>query len=261
MIHTLTNETRKMLIIIWSYRVNVVMWTVFNVAMFSGIALLFGATEGVDRLQDRPAVLLGFLLTGFANSAISTMAWGLREEAQTGTLEQMTMSPHPVAWLVLGRLVAEVIVIMIQTSLLAIVVGLLLNFSLPLRIEGLPVLAITIAGLMGFGFIVGGLTLIYKRMDALANLLTNLLMWVNGTFVAITYFPDWLEAFVRLLPSTQGIIVLRRVMLDGESLATAWNSGSLGWLMLHSAVALAVGVAVFFWCERVARQRGTIGQY
>lgn len=261
MIGALINETRKSLLILWSYRVNVVMWSVFNVAIFIGVCLLFGDPKDVARLQSRPAVLLGFMVTGLANSAINTMAWGLREETQVGTLEQMAMSPRQVTWLLLGRLAAEMIIGVGQLVIVSIVVMLLMGFSVPLRLAGLPVLILTVVGLCGFGYMIGGLTLVYKRIDAVAGLVTNLLMWVNGTFVAVSYFPGWLEAVVRLLPSTQGIIVLRQVTLGERSLGAVWSDGDLIGLALHSLAALAVGVLIFRWCERVAKQRGSLGQY
>lgn len=55
--------------------------------------------------------------------------------------------------------------------------------------------------------------------------------------------------------------MLRRVVLDGESLATAWTDGGLAPLALHSLLLLAGGALVFAWCERVARRQGTLGQY
>jgi len=73
--------------------------------------------------------------------------------------------------------------------------------------------------------------------------------------------PGWLEGFARSLPSTQGIDVLRRVVLDDMSLASVWQDGSLVWLTVHTVVFLFAGWGVFLWGERVARGRGLLGQY
>jgi ABC-2 type transport system permease protein len=86
-------------------------------------------------------------------------------------------------------------------------------------------------------------------------------MFLNGALLPVDKFPAWLALVARLLPGTQGIIVLRRVVLDDETLATVWRSGSLGWLALHSAVFFLFGWLVFRVCERHARQRGMLGQY
>jgi hypothetical protein len=54
---------------------------------------------------------------------------------------------------------------------------------------------------------------------------------------------------------------LRQIALEGMSLGETWQSGTLGWLVLHSAVFLLLGWFMFKWCESIARQRGLLGQY
>jgi len=73
--------------------------------------------------------------------------------------------------------------------------------------------------------------------------------------------PAWLATISRTLPSTQGIVVLRRVVLDGQSLAAVWRDGSLVWLIVHSAIYLAVGWLFFSVCEQIAKKQGSLGQY
>ncbi|MBN2306160.1 MAG: ABC transporter permease, partial [Anaerolineae bacterium] len=63
------------------------------------------------------------------------------------------------------------------------------------------------------------------------------------------------------LPTTQGIIVLRRVLLDGESLADVWTDGALILLAVHSVVLFVVGLLVYATCERIAKRQGSLGQY
>jgi ABC-2 type transport system permease protein len=138
---------------------------------------------------------------------------------------------------------------------------LFLDIRVPLRWEGLPVLALTLLGVSGFGFVVAGGMLVFKRFEASANLIQNTLLFLNGSIVPVTAMPDWLAAIARTLPSTQGIIVLRKVVLDGQSLASAWQGGSLMWLVVHSAIYLAIGWLVFAYCKRVAKEQGSLGQY
>ena len=89
----------------------------------------------------------------------------------------------------------------------------------------------------------------------------NALLFLNGAFLPVDRLPVWMEAFARTLPTTQGIIVLRRIVLDGASLAAVWQEGSLIWLVVHSAVYFVVGWFFFKWCEKKAREQGALGQY
>jgi len=189
------------------------------------------------------------------------MSHGIREETQTGTLEQMYMSPLPSGLLLAGRSVASIFISSGMVILIGGILMLLLGIRIPVRLAGVPVFALTLAGLYGFAFFLGGATLVFKQVNALSNLLTNMLLFLNGSFLTVERMPGWMEAFARSLPSTQGIDVLRRVVLDDMSLASVWKDGSMVWLTVHTVVFLLTGWGVFLWGERVARRRGLLGQY
>jgi ABC-2 type transport system permease protein len=103
--------------------------------------------------------------------------------------------------------------------------------------------------------------LIFKQVASLSDLIQYALVFLNGALLPVDVFPPWLAFFARLLPTTQGIIVLRQVSIEGLSLAEVWQSGSLILLLIHSAVFLTVGWLVFKWCEQFAKERGLLGQY
>ena len=87
------NETRKGLLITWSYKFNNVAEFVGIGFWFVGIALLMGSGELESARL--PSMLLGFLTWYYAAIAIGNMSFGLSEETTTGTLEQMYLSPNP----------------------------------------------------------------------------------------------------------------------------------------------------------------------
>ncbi len=255
----LLNECQKRLIIMWSYRFNFMLETFMIGFLFVGIS--FFVSGGRPTPEQMAPALLGYLTWFYAVFAISDMSQGIREETQTGTLEQMYMSPLPSGLLLAGRSVAS---LFISTGMVALVGGILmlaLGIRIPVRLAGAPVFALTLAGLYGFAFFMGGATLVFKQVNALGNLLTNMLLFLNGSFLTVERMPGWLEGFARSLPSTQGIDVLRSVVLDNLSLASVWHDGSLMWLTAHTAFFLLAGWGAFLWGERVARKRGLLGQY
>lgn len=255
----LLNETYKGLIIRWSYRFNLLMEVVSLGAIFLGITFLMGG--GDLEPQQLTWTLIGYIVWFYALLAISNMSWSLREETQTGTLEQMYMSPAPMGVLLIGRTLSALIITTIMVTLLVLPMTIWLDVQIPLRATGLPVFLLTVMGLYGFGFMIGGATLLFKQVEALANLMQNLLLFMNGTLLAVDQFPGWLEGFTKALPSTQGIIVLRNVLLEGQSLGAAWADGSLVALLINSTIYFAGGLVVFKVCEHVAQRKGSLGQY
>jgi ABC-2 type transport system permease protein len=252
-------ETRKDLLIFWTYKANLLTYVLTLGFGFVGIGFLIGGGT-LDPGQLAP-VLLGYLVWYYAMSLVSDISLGLRGEIDAGTLEQMSMSFVPIGVVLTGRILANLITTTVQVFLIGGVLFLFLGIRIPLRWEGLPVLALTLLGVSGFGFMVAGGMLVFKRFESFANLIQNTLLFLNGSIVPVTAMPGWLAVTARTLPSTQGIVVLREVVLDGQSLASVWQGGSLMWLVVHSAIYLAIGWLVFTYCERVAKEQGSLGQY
>jgi ABC-2 type transport system permease protein len=252
-------EVRKGLLIFWTYKANLLVYVLTLAFGFVGIGFLVGGGK-LDPEELAPT-FLGYLIWYYAMSVVSDISLGLRTEIDAGTLEQMATSPAPLGVVLVGRVLANLITTTVQVVLIAGLLVLFLGIRIPLRWEGLPVLALTLLGLSGFGFMVAGGMLIFKRFESFANLIQNTLLFLNGSIVPVGVMPSWLAGVARTLPSTQGIIVLRRVVLDGQSLVSACRDGSLVWLIVHSAVYLAVGWLVFGFCERVAKEQGSLGQY
>lgn len=253
------NEIQKRMILLWAYKFNLFTQMFMVGFIFVGISFFMaGGQPDPDLLASG---LVGYLVWFFALAAISDMSWGIREETQTGTLEQMYMSPLPTGVLMLGRSIASLVISILMVGVSAIVLVLLLDISLPVTWSALPVFLLTMAGLYGFAFILGGAALVFKQVEALANLMQNALLFLNGALLPVDRLPGWMEAFAKTLPTTQGIIVLRQVILEGQTLAQVWRDGSLVGLVINSTVYFVVGWFFFRWCENRARQLGVLGQY
>jgi len=252
-------EIRKCLLISWTYKVNTFI-SLFTLG-FIFIGIVFFVGGGKLDPQKVASALIGYLTWMYAVSAISDLSYGLRGEISAGTLEQLEMSPAPIGLLLSGRVIANIMISTLQVIIMGFIMFTLFNIRFPLRVEALPVLLITLVGVFGFGFIIAGAMLIFKQVESFGNLLNNALAFLNGSFLALSSMPTWLAAIARTLPSTQGIVVIREILLDKKSIATTWRDGSLVGLILHSAVYLIIGLLIFSICERVAKDRGSLGQY
>lgn len=255
----LYNEVRKELIITWNYRANLVIELLTLVILFIFISYFVGS--GAIATQGLPAFLLGYLIWFYAAIAISSMSSNLLGEASVGTLEQLYMSPVPTWLLFVGRVIATFLKSTVMVALVGVTLMLVLRVALPLEPAALPPFVLTMVGLFGFGYAIGGLTLMYKQITSVTNLVNNVLLFLNGALLPVHYFPEWLETVARMLPTTQGIAVLRKVVIDGMSLSAVWEDGSMVFLLVQSAVFLIVGWVIFNIGEQVAKRRGNLGQY
>jgi len=252
-------EIRKCLLITWTYKANTFI-SLFTLGfIFIGIVFFLGG----GKLDPNKIVsaLLGYLTWMYAVSALSDMSYGLRGEISAGTLEQLEMSPASISLLLSGRVIANIIISTFQVILFEITMYLLFGIRFPLRLAALPVLMITLVGVFGFGFIIAGAMLIFKQVESFGNLLSNALAFLNGSFLPLSSMPSWMVIISSALPSTQGIVVIREIIMENKSLAATWVNGSLIGLIIHSTIYFFVGLIIFHACERVAKNRGSLGQY
>lgn len=259
MVLTTFNETRKGLIIFWDYKFSMIA-QLFGI-FFILIGIMFFVGQGSITKEQVASTVIGFIVTFYAMETVSNMSWALMTEAQAGTLEQMYMSPASPQLIILGRSFASLLTATVEMGIVVIVTMLLFQVSLPFTLDIIPILLITIIGLLGFGYFVGGLTLIFKQVGPIANILQNFLLIGNGTFLPVSMMPAWLGAISLAFPSTYGIVLMRRIMLDGESLMMLVNDGSLMWLGAQSVFYFFLGWGIYQVCENIARKQGSLGQY
>ena len=95
-------ETRKGLLISWTYRVNSI--TSFLTLGFIFVVISFFMGGGDLDPQSLTTALLGYLTWMYVALAVSDLSGGIRGEMNVGTLEQMAMSPVPIGLILSSRI-------------------------------------------------------------------------------------------------------------------------------------------------------------
>ncbi len=215
-IGTVAAETWKGLLIMWTFKFNLVTEVLGLFMIFLGISFFMG--YGQFDTVTMASSLMGYIFWTYAIFAIGNMSFALREEQQQGTIEQMSMGVTPFGVLLFGRTLAS----LLWTTLVVAIGGgaITLGFGLDLGLNanGIPVFLISILGLYGLGYLVAGATLLFKNILAFTNLLQNILLFLNGAIVPVSFYPVWLANATRVLPTTLGIETMRMVTLEGQAL-------------------------------------------
>ena len=255
----LGNETVKGLLVTWANRGTLVPALGVLVVFYIFIQFLIGGGRMVPALY--APTLLGFASYGLAYIVTLRMVSGTLEEMNAGTLEQLHLSPLPAWTLSLGRLAATVIEAVGLTGLVS--VGLILVFGIRFsyRLEALVPVALTIFDVAGFGLLLGAVAIRVASIGAILHVLQSTVLFLNGAFVPVDVFPSWLQLVSRLLPTTLGVEVSRKILLQGWSLAAVWSDGSLIWLLLHSVAMLTVGGVAYQRTIGRALREGGLGPH
>jgi len=185
---------------------------------------------------------------------VSSMGWELTAEALRGTLEQLYMSTVPPYMILLFRMIATML---INTVLLAVLMMLsMLTAGQWLTVDLATLLLVlppTFLAVMGLGFMVAGLTIVFKQVSSVLQLLQFVLMGI--AFVPLTAFP-----LFELAPTAKGIDMVRQVMAAGTPLS-AFGGLDWGTLVGTGIFYFVLGLGVYRLFERRAMTRGLLGQY
>lgn len=240
--------------LVWNLGFALLIFFGFSAAVGSQASGLPGFEEGnVGRL-------LGLLTTYIAINGLGNAAELIAEEVQTGTLEQAALSPPPLVLVVLLRDLASYVEMLLRFALVlaiaCLVTGVRLHLDLPAYVV---LLTLMYLGMEGIGLMLGGAGLIAKRITTLAQFAVMLVFGL--AIVPLDGLPAWARPFVTAFPFTNALEQLRAVAVGGTSLGVLWQDGRLPILLWGALAWLALGLMVFAWAERKARDLGTLNQY
>ena len=232
--------------------------TVFQfVGIFLLFTLLFWGARGIGGADIRegdtlPAIVVGFVVLTLVLSAYFSLSSWLTQEATLGTLEQLAISPFGLVTVLAAEYVAslavQLVIVLVMLFGAQAVSGEWLHLDV---LTLVPLVALLLVQMFGVGLLVGGASVVFKKIVSLANLM-------QFVFLALISLPIHEHPWVRSMPIGLANQLIRESTVHGRSLLEL-DRGDLVQLVLVTAAYLVLGVVVFQRCERVARERGLIG--
>jgi ABC-2 type transport system permease protein len=253
--NVLVANIRKVSILLIRYLPN----TLSEIITFYAIFLMFffGVKVIGDPTQmgeNSAFVIISMFLWFLSLTAMQGIGWELTNEATSGTLEQLYMSPVPTWFILLSRMIGTVlvnIVIMAVVLFLSMLTaGQWLSFDV---LTLIPLFILLLIGMLGIGFMVAGLALIYKQINALLQI-------AQFAFFALVSVPVTLSQWLEFLPIIRGSSMIRDAMTEGKRL---FDFGANDWLLLsvNATVYFIAGVLIYKLAERRAMSMGLLGKY
>lgn len=210
--------------------------TISNLGLL--MLLIFGLRHafGVQDANNTGATLL------FSLVAMAGLQGPVRYlENKSGDLEDLFLTPLPAPVLLFCHATAQLVLMMI--NVIFCYVALVMVFHLPFMmlaymLQGVPAVFL---GMLGFGYLLAGLQLLFKRLGGLMNLLAALL-------VALAFVPQgWLKHLVWVSPYVSGLLALRG---GTSAMLSAYGLG---------LVQLTLGLIAFGLAERAMVHLGLSG--
>jgi len=223
-------------------------------------AAIFQANTGTDNY-------VGFMIIGssvftFVSYAFWHIAFWVRWEMETGTLEALYLAPTNRIWVAMGTAVYS-LARSIFSSTLAYFLGSYILGVNPFQGELLLALVFVIFGaipLYALALLFGALVLKLKEAGSLINVMQWVVSLLMGVFFPVAIFPPAMRLLAMLFPPTWMTNGVRSALLGVGFFFGKWYL-DLGVLWVFMIIAPLVGYWVFMRVETGIRRNEGVGQY
>lgn len=233
--------------------ISVISIIILFVLLFLGYSGLAGGSANYQ--SGLSHLLIGYILTILALFFFQDIAQNLSTEAAEGVLEILYMSPYGYLRVSLTRLIISFFWNILMISAVSVILILISGnpFDADLRTL-LPMMLLFLVPMIGLSFALGGLQLLFKKLDSMMGLLQYLL----AAFVALPVSGGFLWA--RLLPGVLPAHLAREIAAAGST-GFQIPPDLLVQSILVSACYLILGFILFALCEKKAKKEGRLAHY
>jgi ABC-2 type transport system permease protein len=264
-------ETRLRMLNIARYPGQMVMEIIIPI-VFASMPMLLGRASGADAAANFAAntgtanyvafLLIGSNVFSLVSNAFWHIAYWVRFEQETGTLEAVYLTPTSSRVLASGVAIYSVTRGLISATL-AYIIGCLVFSVNPFDGNVLLALAFIFVGLIplyGIALLFGALVLKVKESNALIGLMQWVVSFLMGIFFPITVMPLWLRSIALLFPPTWMTNGVRSALLGVGFFFGEWY---LDWAVLWTFLLIAplLSFEIFRRIERGIQRNEGIGQF
>lgn len=236
------------------YFVGLMIKLVFFVAML----VAYPGLEPMENLTRVSAYVLWY----FAAHILAKMGNVVIEEASLGTISQILTTRTSIYVQLAAQAIAEVVMSLIWITLFLAIGATLTPYWMPLVdltllqvTAAIGVVFVTLVALVGIGFLLFGLSIIFKQVGSITELLIFAMLFFSGFFIPLADLPGLLEALARASPLWWSFSLLD-LTFRGHPLGfnlVAYAAVSVAWIML--------GLGLASQTLKVAKARGTLTSY
>jgi len=202
--------------------------------------------------------LIGIVLGVVVAAATTEVAFVLRQEQLTGTLEALATQPVSAMQLSLGLAALPLAFATFRVVFYLLVAAVWLDVDVGRASwEGLAAVVLATAlAMLAIGVASSAAVLVVKRGDALVGMVIFGMGVLSGAVFPVSVLPAWLGAIGELLPMRFAFDGARSAIFEGRG----WGA-DVGFLLVFSAVALPMSLVLFREALAAARRSGSLGQY
>jgi ABC-2 type transport system permease protein len=193
-----------------------------------------------------PGVVV-FNILAFGLLSSGTLMVQMREK---GILRRLQASPIPAGQLVGSYLLVNVLIALLQSTIIVLFAALV--FQIPLRLEGvlqaLPMIVLGILAFLALGQVISGVATTAAVAVVVGQMINFSQMFVTDMIMPIDFMPEWIQKVAPYLPAYATVQLVRPPLVDGSFGPDLWLN--LLVMVAYTTVAGIVAARLFRWAPR-----------
>ncbi len=234
---------------------------ILNLAVYFFISRTFNDPTSGD-LHGAPSYFafaaVGIAITVVIDAASTALAYRVREEQLTGTLEALLAQPITLAELSFGLAGFPFLFAMVRAVFYIAASVIFMDVAVDNASWAGFIIVLLTAGLafVALGVMLGALVLVIKRGQIVVGMIIFGMGLVSGAYFPISTLPDWLEPIGKVVPTRFAYDGLRAALFQGDN----WHLDAAV-LLLYGVVGIPLAVWLFSKALNLARRQGSLTQY
>ena len=223
-----------------------------------GRAIGLEASAGTDDLAGY--LFLGTVVGGLVGAVFWDMAFGIKREMDSGTLEPMWLTPTRPETTVLGRAISGLILSVLASAVLVAVAMLFFGAAVAgALLVAVPALFLAAISMVGIGYMIASLVMVMRDPNFMIDATSFTFSSLSGVAFPVTVLPVFLQPISYALPTTYAVDLLRYYALGTRPLLAP----GLEWaaLVAFAGITVVLGLRLFLRTEHRMRVLGTTGQH
>ncbi len=244
----------------WSYKLNFVAMLMYPIVWVSVFALL-GRTvdEGGDMgLEGGFAtyIVVGIITWRFIRVGFFDSSWSIRWEQHIGTFKNIYMIPHHLLVPVSATALSGFTVSILNFFEMWLVAELVFGISLNLTFPSFLFLLLAWMSVIGFGFVIAGVAVLYKEIQAVFTVIFFSFQFFCGVFFPVSSLPRAAQYISRAIPITYALNGMRTSMNHGYI-----PTSDVLVMIVAGVIGMIIGLITLHLCLKKALKEGKLERY